>query len=933
MAYQSKNHRKFLATSLTAAMVATAVAPAAGFAAEVSFPDVSDSHWAKDAISYLVGKGALEGRPDGNFDPSASITRGEAAKILAISLGLEIDEDAKASFKDIPTNHWASKYVAAIENQTKDVINGYTDGTFKVNDSITRQEMAKMIATAYGLEFDEDAVITDFSDNTSWGADTINTLVSLGIVEGLPGGKFGTQQDVTRAQTAVFVHRAEVEGVRVEVEKKYVAPEVVSSAAVADNKVVVTFNTEIKDVDHTNFSLTGDKAVTKAELSSDKKSVTLTLNSSLVDGYEYTVTATGIVSAKGLAAEGSLKTTLKYEIAKVGKPTLSKRTFEPGQNVKSAVVVKDEAGKTISADLYKITGIDVSVAGVLDENGKVLNNETSANVRVTVTMYTGEVITGDYETITVTPVALNTDMVKAAFTERKNAVHAQRTSVDTKLAVNETDSLYVYTKDAKGNPEDDFLDLQDSYKVKNLTPTVIDVVDVNTDGTLSVKGLKVGEAKLEITHSNGFKEVVSFDVVKANNAYADLAVAPVSGQLIKANSVNGTDFEEDVDQKTIDIGWIDQDGDVTAVDFTGASTELLPTAKQTLTTGDLAQEGDKLVVSTQSDAVTFAVDEDGDIQIQTKNNVKAQNVKVTISYFKAGATSATTTKTVNVAIKDTNAVHAKYAVEQVGSLDAESEDTHEVSFKVYSLDSKGTKIDDVTEETTFEFVGSLPANVDHWIGEVSDNTVGFDEASKAENLLNYNGSFKLEYTVGSTDPDGEFTVDFTNTKDIQKSAKVSTSPVVVDVNDSSVTVNELVFGKASESELLVDSEGFAFGVRVNEDGYKYNKPIVSVLSKSNAALTQGANVYGITAPDYATDVIEYAFDDTQGVDFEYRIVNASSNLSNDAGKLSVTSGSKATFQLVIDAIYMEDETREDSLKTKEANLLAEPVIVDVTLTK
>ncbi len=287
MANKSTKHRKFLATSLTAAMVASAVAPTAGFAAETtkSFPDVPANHWAKDSIDYLVGKGALEGRETGKFDPNASVTRGEAAKILSITLGLKIDDSAKTSFKDA-VNHWSSKYVAAIQSQKEGVIKGYEDGTFRPNDKITRQEMAKMIVEAYELKLNADADVS-FTDNSGWGAEYINVLASLGIVEGVSAGKFAPNANVTRAQTPVFVHRAEVKEVRKDVgQKEASTPEVKSVSATNLKEVVVEFNTAMdaeSATDKANYSLKSGKAVKSVILSDDKKTATVIVTGTLTN--------------------------------------------------------------------------------------------------------------------------------------------------------------------------------------------------------------------------------------------------------------------------------------------------------------------------------------------------------------------------------------------------------------------------------------------------------------------------------------------------------------------------------------------------------------------------------------------------------------------------------------------------------------------------
>ena len=78
-----KRATRWLALALTAALgVSAAVVPASAAA----FRDVPAGHWAETYIEVLSSLGLLEGRGDGSFDPNATLTRGEAAKILALYL-------------------------------------------------------------------------------------------------------------------------------------------------------------------------------------------------------------------------------------------------------------------------------------------------------------------------------------------------------------------------------------------------------------------------------------------------------------------------------------------------------------------------------------------------------------------------------------------------------------------------------------------------------------------------------------------------------------------------------------------------------------------------------------------------------------------------------------------------------------------------------
>ncbi|MFA9560423.1 S-layer homology domain-containing protein [Evansella sp. AB-rgal1] len=320
MAYQPKSYRKFLATGVAVAVAATTVAPAALAAEQVSFTDTdSVKEWAGDAIDYLVGKGAINGRGNGIYDPQTAITRAEAAKVLALSLGLNVDEDAKTELTDA-TNHWASSFIAAIQDQKPGVINGFTDGTFRPDQTITREQLSKMIVEAYGLTKDETAIVS-FSDVSGWAQEYVYTLASLGVVNGYSNGTFRPGNDVTRAEAAVFVHRTEVEEVRLEVETS--EPVVTSVSAVNAKELQIKFNQPIdKDsvivnagTDNTLKSAvsvvaanSNAEAITSSNLngslSSDGKTLTITnISASEYFNGDYTVTVDGAKAFNGVTVK------------------------------------------------------------------------------------------------------------------------------------------------------------------------------------------------------------------------------------------------------------------------------------------------------------------------------------------------------------------------------------------------------------------------------------------------------------------------------------------------------------------------------------------------------------------------------------------------------------------------------------------------------
>ncbi len=102
----------------------------------------SKGHWAERGIRYAVQRGLVKGYEDG-FRPNHQITRAEALAMVYKVFKLEADTECTATFNDTE-DHWAK---CIIENaKSIGVVNGYEDGSFKPNESITRAAMAKIIS-------------------------------------------------------------------------------------------------------------------------------------------------------------------------------------------------------------------------------------------------------------------------------------------------------------------------------------------------------------------------------------------------------------------------------------------------------------------------------------------------------------------------------------------------------------------------------------------------------------------------------------------------------------------------------------------------------------------------------------------------------------------------------------------------------------------
>ncbi|OKL37637.1 S-layer homology domain-containing protein [Domibacillus mangrovi] len=198
MAYQPKSYRKFVATAATATLVATAVAPA--FAAS-SFTDVPAKY--EQAVNYLVENNITLGKTATTFGTNETITRVDAAVMIAKALELDTSNAPDSGFTDVPAR--AKAYVDALK--AAGFINGKTATTFGSDQEITRGEMAIIIARAY--ELTGDASKLSFTDVADRYKDAVAALVDNGITSGATATTFGTTAAIKRGDFAIFAYRVE----------------------------------------------------------------------------------------------------------------------------------------------------------------------------------------------------------------------------------------------------------------------------------------------------------------------------------------------------------------------------------------------------------------------------------------------------------------------------------------------------------------------------------------------------------------------------------------------------------------------------------------------------------------------------------------------------------------------------------------------------
>ena len=160
-------------------------------------------HWGEDEITSLYKSGIVTGDANG-LRLKDSISRAEFVALIVRALGLGISE-YNNTFFDVDFKDWHASYIATAYDAG---LIGGSKGMFRPDDTITREEMCKIIACATDVEYELKQV--EFRDNDSispWALEYINKVYSLGIVNGMDDGTFAPKNNALREQAFMVLAR------------------------------------------------------------------------------------------------------------------------------------------------------------------------------------------------------------------------------------------------------------------------------------------------------------------------------------------------------------------------------------------------------------------------------------------------------------------------------------------------------------------------------------------------------------------------------------------------------------------------------------------------------------------------------------------------------------------------------------------------------
>ena len=169
--------------------------------------DLGQVEWAASAINELYNKGIVNGKADGVYAPMNNITRAEIVKMLVMAFN-EYDKNATTEFYDLQ-NHWAQSYVASAYNKGYVVGRstdefGANDYITRQDTAVILYRMMQVNDKTVAVE-NITKSFSDHNDISDYAVRGVEMLSEYGIINGFSDGSFKPKNLLTRAEAAVLI--------------------------------------------------------------------------------------------------------------------------------------------------------------------------------------------------------------------------------------------------------------------------------------------------------------------------------------------------------------------------------------------------------------------------------------------------------------------------------------------------------------------------------------------------------------------------------------------------------------------------------------------------------------------------------------------------------------------------------------------------------
>lgn len=501
--------------------------------ANASFTDDSTIQY-KEAVDVMTGIGAINGYADGTFKPAGTITREEAAKMVAYAaLGSTIASTLSVTstgFADVAATRWSAPYIAYCVS--KNIINGVGDDKFDPTGNVTGYQLAKMMLCAAGYGKQDEYV------GASWSLNVAIDAHKLGIFTGTKATNLSAA--ATREEAALYIFNALTKIEQVVWNKTTENYQPADTTAAVDNTIAISVYALTSAVGMDDFGRPNSRAWTyKGNVISSQVTVTPKLT------YTSTVSGAKIFADLGLTANKDNVTTYTDGKANVLATfdVAYNNTATVGGNGALTEVYVDAAGAitivTINTYIGTVTTVTPATAvskATVTVTAKTVKLSTFASGAIAATGYK----VNDVVLYTVAETAAGVYAVKSVAAATKATVSATSYVTGTSFVAGGT----TYTYSAKNNgtpiavftPKDIYLDSY-GYVIDVTGATVaanyavVLAAGVSSDGlggtTYNVKLLKTdgttevvkGAADYSVTADGWIGSIVTYSVSATTGAY------------------------------------------------------------------------------------------------------------------------------------------------------------------------------------------------------------------------------------------------------------------------------------------------------------------------------------------------------------------------------------------------------------------------------
>lgn len=174
------------------------------------YSDVSEDDWYYNAVKSMGERGYMGGVTETEFAPNIEMTRGMLVTLLYRIEGAPA-VSGSLSFEDVEANQWYSN--AVLWASSVELVNGYDEKTFGVNDSISREQMATLLMRYDRMKNDAAELTEDLSgfsdvaEISPYAVDAVKWAVQNGLIKGMTETEFAPKGTATRGQVAVLLDR------------------------------------------------------------------------------------------------------------------------------------------------------------------------------------------------------------------------------------------------------------------------------------------------------------------------------------------------------------------------------------------------------------------------------------------------------------------------------------------------------------------------------------------------------------------------------------------------------------------------------------------------------------------------------------------------------------------------------------------------------